>query len=72
MKGLTNLISFHNKVTHSVDEQKAADVACRGSRKAFDTVSHSVLLETLAARGLDMRALRWEKPGWLAGPKERW
>ncbi|KAK4822542.1 hypothetical protein QYF61_015548 [Mycteria americana] len=41
MKGrscLTNLISFHDKVTRLVDEGKAVDVACLDFSKAFDTV----------------------------------
>ena len=41
---LTNLISFYDKVTHLVDEGKAVDVV----HLAFDTVSHSILLEKLA------------------------
>ncbi|KAK4829538.1 hypothetical protein QYF61_005177 [Mycteria americana] len=56
MKGrscLTNLISFYDKVTHLVDEGKAVDVVYLDFSKAFDTISHSILLETLAAHGLD-------------------
>ncbi|KAK4807153.1 hypothetical protein QYF61_024273 [Mycteria americana] len=55
---LTNLISFYDKVTRLVDEGKAV--------KAFDTVSRSILLEKLAAHGLDGRTLRWVK-NWLDG-----
>ncbi|KAK4815604.1 LOW QUALITY PROTEIN: hypothetical protein QYF61_004819 [Mycteria americana] len=58
---LTNLISFYDKVTRLVDEGKAVDV------KAFDTVSHSILLEKLAAHGLDGCTLCWVKnclDGW--------
>ncbi|GAB0204097.1 mitochondrial enolase superfamily member 1 [Grus japonensis] len=56
MKGrscLTNLISFYGQVTHLVDGGKAADVVCLDFSKAFATVSHSIMLEKLAAHGLD-------------------
>jgi len=69
MKGrscLTNLISFYNKVTCLVDEGKAVDVIYLDFSKAFDTVSHSILLEKLAAHGLDGCTLWWVKK-WLDG-----
>ncbi|KAK4826972.1 hypothetical protein QYF61_012913 [Mycteria americana] len=50
---LTNLISFYDKVTRLVDEGKAVDVVYLGFSKAFDMFSHSILLEKLAAHGLD-------------------
>ncbi|GAB0179337.1 hypothetical protein GRJ2_000399000 [Grus japonensis] len=55
MKGrscLTNLSSFYDQVTHLVDE---------GIRKAFDTVSHSTLLEKLAAYSLKGWIFCWVK-----------
>jgi len=62
MKGrscLTNLISFYDLVTRLVDEGKAVDVVYLDFSKAFDTVSHSFLLQKLAACGLDRYTLVW-------------
>ncbi|PKU42617.1 rna-directed dna polymerase from mobile element jockey-like [Limosa lapponica baueri] len=62
---LTNLISFCD-VTCLVDEAKAVDVVYLDFRKAFDTVSHSILPEKSTARGLDRHMLHWVK-NWLDG-----
>ncbi|KAK4829399.1 hypothetical protein QYF61_003880 [Mycteria americana] len=73
MKGrscLTNLISFYDKVIRLVGEGKAVDVDYLDFSKAFDTVSHSILLEKLAAHGLDEHTLCWVK-NWLAGRSQR-
>ncbi|KAK4810478.1 hypothetical protein QYF61_004258 [Mycteria americana] len=67
---LTNLISFCEQVTCLVDEGKAVDVVYLDFSKAFDTVSHSILLEKLAAHGLDGCTLRWVK-NWLDGQAQR-
>ncbi|KAF1534907.1 hypothetical protein FQV19_0007770, partial [Eudyptula minor] len=56
---LINLISFYDQVTRLVDEGKAVDVVHLDFSKAFDTVSHSILLEKLAAHGLDRCTLHW-------------
>ena len=73
MKGrpcLTNLISFYDWVTRLVDEGEAVDVVYLDFSKAFDTVSHSILLGKLAARGLDRYTLLWIR-SWLEGHAQR-
>ncbi|GAB0208172.1 mitochondrial enolase superfamily member 1 [Grus japonensis] len=75
MKGrscLSNLISFYDQVIHSVDEGKAVDVVYLDFSKALDTISHSILLEKLAAHSLDGHMLHWVNTGWMAGPREWW
>jgi len=67
---LTNLISFHDQVTRLVDEGKAVGVIYLDISKAFDTVPHSVLLEKVAAHGLDGCTLRWIK-NWLNDQAQR-
>ena len=63
---LTNLISFYDLVTRLVDEGKAVDVVYVDFIKAFDTVSHSILLQKVAFRGLDRYSLGWVR-NWLQG-----
>ncbi|KAK4817308.1 hypothetical protein QYF61_009161 [Mycteria americana] len=73
MKGrscLINLISFYDKVTRLVDEGRAVDVVYLDFSKAFGTVPHSILLEKLAAHGLDRHTLCWVK-NWLDGRAQR-
>jgi len=60
---LTNLISFCD---HLVDEGMAVDVVYLDFTKAFNTVSHSILLERLVAHGLDRYVLCRVK-NWLNG-----
>ncbi|PKU30596.1 rna-directed dna polymerase from mobile element jockey- hypothetical protein [Limosa lapponica baueri] len=64
MKGrscLTNLISFYDMRTHLADEGKVVDVIYLDFSKAFDTISHSILLEKLAGHGVDGHMLHWVK-----------
>ena len=53
-----------------VDEGKAVDVVYLDFSKAFDTVSHSILLQKLADRGLDRYILCWVR-NWLEGRAQR-
>ena len=63
---MTYLVFFYDWVTRLVDEGKAVDVVCLDFSKAFDTVSHSILLGKLAACGLNSFTLRWVR-NWLEG-----
>ena len=58
---MTNLILFYDKVTVLVDEDKTVDVVYLDFSKAFDTVPHNILMEKLAAHGLDGHMLCWVK-----------
>lgn len=49
---LSNLISFYNQVSLLVDQGKAVDMFTWSS-KAFDTISHNIILEKLTAHHLD-------------------
>lgn len=49
---LTNIISFYERMTWFVDEEKAVNIVYLDLTKAFDAVSPSILLEELSAPGL--------------------
>ena len=77
MKGrscLTNLISFYDRVTCLVDEGKAVDVTYLGFSKAFNSVSHRILLQKLG----QVHSLLGLLAGWLGseyvvhGVKSSW
>ncbi|RMC06857.1 hypothetical protein DUI87_16306 [Hirundo rustica rustica] len=57
-------------VTCLVDAGRAVDVVYLDFSKVFDTVSHSILLDKLAACGLDRSTLRWIR-NWLDGRAQR-
>ena len=68
---VTNLISFYDRVTCLVDEgKKTVDVVYLDFSNAFDTDCYSILLEKLAAHGLDKYTLCWVK-NWLEGWAQR-
>lgn len=64
---------FYDKVTCLVDEGKALYVVNLDFSKAFNSVSQNILLEKLAAHGLNECTLSWIKKlaVWL-GPKSEW
>lgn len=65
---LTNLITFYNKVTFSVDVGQAVDIVHLDLSKALETGSHSLLLDKLA------RADGWSASWvgyWLTGCNQR-
>jgi len=66
---LTNLI-FYDQTTSLVDKGKAVVVLYLDFGKVFDNVSHSIVLEKLAAHGLDGTTLCWVK-NWLDGRAQR-
>ncbi|CAM5121123.1 unnamed protein product [Eretmochelys imbricata] len=61
---LTNLITFYDEITGSVDEGKAVDVLFLDFSKAFDMVSHSIHVSKLKKYGLDECTIRWVE-SWL-------
>ncbi|CAM4582215.1 unnamed protein product [Caretta caretta] len=61
---LTNLIAFYDEITGSMDEGKAVDVLFLDFSKAFDTVSHNILVSKLKKYGRDECTIRWVE-SWL-------
>jgi len=67
---LTNLIAFYDSITGWVDEGRAVDVVYLNFSKAFNTVSHNILLGKLRKCGLDEWSVRWME-SWLNGRTQR-
>ncbi|GAB0181145.1 mitochondrial enolase superfamily member 1 [Grus japonensis] len=67
---LTNLTAFYDGMTSWVDEGRAVDVVYLDFSKAFDTVSHNILVSKLRKRGSDEWTVRWVE-NWLNGRAQR-
>lgn len=70
---LENLIFFHGRMSSLVNGGKAMYIVYLNFSKVFDIISHNVLLEKLAAYGLDggtlgwVKSCVWQSPGSGAG-----
>jgi len=67
---LTSLIAFYDGMTGWVDEGRAVDVDYLNFSKAFDTVSHNILIGKLRKCWLDEWSVRWTE-NWLNGRTQR-
>ncbi|PKU35008.1 rna-directed dna polymerase from mobile element jockey-like [Limosa lapponica baueri] len=67
---LTNLIAFYDGMTGWIDEGRAVDVVYLDFSKAFDMVSHSILIAKLTKCGLEEWTVRWIE-NWLRDRGQR-
>ncbi|PKU48584.1 rna-directed dna polymerase from mobile element jockey- hypothetical protein [Limosa lapponica baueri] len=66
----TNLIAFYDGTTGWMDEKRMVDVVYLDFSKAFDTVSHSILIAKLRKYGLDEWTVGWIE-NWLKDRAQR-
>ncbi|GAB0207843.1 mitochondrial enolase superfamily member 1 [Grus japonensis] len=67
---LTNVIAFYDGMIGWVDEGRAVDVVYLDFSKAFDTISHNILVSKLRKCGLDEWTVSWVE-NWLNGRAQR-
>jgi len=67
---LTNLLTFLDKVTGSINSGSSVDVVFLDFAKAFDKVPHKRLAQKLEAHGIDGLLLKWITE-WLHGKQQR-
>lgn len=56
---LTNLFTFNDEMTASVDKGRSVDVIHLSTSKALDAASHSILIWKLRKYRLEERTVRW-------------
>ena len=66
----TNIMLCMEKWTQILDEGKNVDVTYFNYAKAFDKVSHQLLLNKLRAYGIEGKLLKWIE-AWLTDRKQR-
>jgi len=67
---LDQLENFYDEMTGLADETREVDIVYLDFGKAFDTVSHKILIDKLVNYGLDEQTMRWTE-NWLNSCAQR-